>query len=152
MINLWSGTGGVFFFRLRNLMLFPGTEFRAELGNWSKIFSSNLVCNYVIEKWVCQTSLCFYSSFQLVPSYTLLVEVRDMAGQPFGLCTTGTAVIRIEDMNDNAPCFKQMQVSLLKCLLKRGGEKTTSQKKPVFITFLVSWRVVPQWSLTPWDS
>uniref|UniRef100_A0A8B9FTK4 Cadherin domain-containing protein n=1 Tax=Amazona collaria TaxID=241587 RepID=A0A8B9FTK4_9PSIT len=46
---------------------------------------------------------------ELVPSYTLLIEVRDMAGQPFGLCTTGTAVIRIEDMNDNAPCFKQMQ-------------------------------------------
>uniref|UniRef100_A0A672TXF1 Cadherin domain-containing protein n=1 Tax=Strigops habroptila TaxID=2489341 RepID=A0A672TXF1_STRHB len=46
---------------------------------------------------------------ELVPSYTLLVEVRDMAGQPFGLCTTGTAVIRIEDMNDNAPSFRQMQ-------------------------------------------
>ncbi|XP_055656828.1 desmocollin-1 [Falco peregrinus] len=46
---------------------------------------------------------------ELVPSYTLLVEVRDMAGQPFGLCTTGTAVIRIEDTNDNAPSFKQTQ-------------------------------------------
>uniref|UniRef100_A0A663MI56 Cadherin domain-containing protein n=1 Tax=Athene cunicularia TaxID=194338 RepID=A0A663MI56_ATHCN len=46
---------------------------------------------------------------ELVPSYTLLVEVRDMAGQPFGLCTTGTTVIRIEDTNDNAPSFKQMQ-------------------------------------------
>ncbi|XP_010134592.1 PREDICTED: desmocollin-2-like, partial [Buceros rhinoceros silvestris] len=46
---------------------------------------------------------------ELVPQYTLLVEVRDMAGQPFGLCTTGTAVIRIEDVNDNAPTFKQLQ-------------------------------------------
>uniref|UniRef100_A0A8D0EIG7 Cadherin domain-containing protein n=1 Tax=Strix occidentalis caurina TaxID=311401 RepID=A0A8D0EIG7_STROC len=46
---------------------------------------------------------------ELVPSYTLLVEARDMAGQPFGLCTTGTAVIRIEDTNDNAPSFKQTQ-------------------------------------------
>uniref|UniRef100_A0A663E7G6 Cadherin domain-containing protein n=1 Tax=Aquila chrysaetos chrysaetos TaxID=223781 RepID=A0A663E7G6_AQUCH len=46
---------------------------------------------------------------ELVPSYTLLVEVRDMAGQPFGLCTTGTAVIKIEDTNDNAPSFKQLQ-------------------------------------------
>ncbi|KFW12128.1 Desmocollin-1, partial [Fulmarus glacialis] len=46
---------------------------------------------------------------ELVSSYTLLVEVRDMAGQPFGLCTTGTAVIKIEDTNDNAPSFKQIQ-------------------------------------------
>ncbi|NWH50276.1 DSC2 protein, partial [Fregata magnificens] len=46
---------------------------------------------------------------ELVSSYTLLVEVRDMAGQPFGLCTTGTAVIKIEDTNDNAPSFKQTQ-------------------------------------------
>uniref|UniRef100_A0A8C5X1N2 Cadherin domain-containing protein n=1 Tax=Malurus cyaneus samueli TaxID=2593467 RepID=A0A8C5X1N2_9PASS len=46
---------------------------------------------------------------ELVPSYTLLVEVRDMAGQPFGLCTTGTVVIKIEDTNDNAPSFKQIQ-------------------------------------------
>uniref|UniRef100_A0A8D2PA53 Cadherin domain-containing protein n=1 Tax=Zosterops lateralis melanops TaxID=1220523 RepID=A0A8D2PA53_ZOSLA len=46
---------------------------------------------------------------ELVPSYTLLVEVRDMAGQPFGLCTTGTVVIKIEDTNDNAPSFKQLQ-------------------------------------------
>ncbi|XP_010072315.1 PREDICTED: desmocollin-1-like, partial [Pterocles gutturalis] len=46
---------------------------------------------------------------ELVPGYTLLVEVRDMAGQPFGLCTTGTAVIKIEDTNDNAPSFRQLQ-------------------------------------------
>ncbi|OXB81687.1 UNVERIFIED_CONTAM: hypothetical protein H355_008936 [Colinus virginianus] len=46
---------------------------------------------------------------ELVSSYTLLIEVRDMAGQPFGLCTTGTAVIKIEDTNDNAPTFKQIQ-------------------------------------------
>ncbi|XP_032564782.1 desmocollin-1-like isoform X4 [Chiroxiphia lanceolata] len=46
---------------------------------------------------------------ELVPSYTLLVEVRDMAGQPFGLCTTGTVVVKIEDTNDNAPSFKQIQ-------------------------------------------
>ncbi|KAF2985199.1 hypothetical protein EK904_007513, partial [Melospiza melodia maxima] len=46
---------------------------------------------------------------ELVPSYTLLVEVRDMAGQPFGLCTTGTVVVKIEDTNDNAPTFKQLQ-------------------------------------------
>ncbi|XP_075272373.1 desmocollin-2 isoform X2 [Opisthocomus hoazin] len=45
---------------------------------------------------------------ELVSRYTVLVEVRDMAGQPFGLCTTGTAVIKIEDTNDNAPSFKQI--------------------------------------------
>ncbi|NXG28660.1 DSC1 protein, partial [Dromaius novaehollandiae] len=46
---------------------------------------------------------------ELVSKYTLLIEARDMAGQPFGLCTTGTAVITIEDTNDNAPSFKHMQ-------------------------------------------
>ncbi|NWZ23690.1 DSC2 protein, partial [Asarcornis scutulata] len=46
---------------------------------------------------------------ELVSTYTLLVEVRDMGGQPFGLCTTGTVVIKIEDTNDNAPTFKQIQ-------------------------------------------
>ncbi|KFO76749.1 Desmocollin-1, partial [Cuculus canorus] len=44
---------------------------------------------------------------EMSPSYTLLVEVRDMDGQPYGLCTTGTVVIRLEDTNDNAPSFKQ---------------------------------------------
>uniref|UniRef100_A0A8C3BF72 Cadherin domain-containing protein n=1 Tax=Cairina moschata TaxID=8855 RepID=A0A8C3BF72_CAIMO len=46
---------------------------------------------------------------ELVSTYTLFIEVRDMGGQPFGLCTTGTAVIKIEDTNDNAPTFKQIQ-------------------------------------------
>ncbi|XP_015710979.1 desmocollin-2-like isoform X1 [Coturnix japonica] len=46
---------------------------------------------------------------ELVSTYTLLIEVRDMGGEPFGLCTTGTAVIKIEDTNDNAPTFKQLQ-------------------------------------------
>ncbi|NXE47751.1 DSC1 protein, partial [Casuarius casuarius] len=46
---------------------------------------------------------------ELVSKYTLLIEARDMAGQPFGLCTTGTAVITIEDTNDNAPSFNHMQ-------------------------------------------
>uniref|UniRef100_A0A8D0H6T6 Cadherin domain-containing protein n=1 Tax=Sphenodon punctatus TaxID=8508 RepID=A0A8D0H6T6_SPHPU len=35
----------------------------------------------------------------------LLIEARDMAGQPFGLCTTGTASIELKDVNDNAPYF-----------------------------------------------
>ncbi|KAK2511905.1 desmocollin-1 [Columba guinea] len=41
--------------------------------------------------------------------YLLLIEARDMAGQPFGLCTTGTVTVRIEDTNDNAPSFRQTQ-------------------------------------------
>ncbi|KFW89374.1 Desmocollin-1, partial [Phalacrocorax carbo] len=41
--------------------------------------------------------------------YNLAMEVRDMNGQSFGLCSTGTVVIRIQDTNDNAPCFKQTQ-------------------------------------------
>ncbi|XP_054841471.1 desmocollin-1-like isoform X2 [Eublepharis macularius] len=38
-----------------------------------------------------------------VEQYELLIEARDMGGQTFGLCTTGTAVIQIQDRNDHAP-------------------------------------------------
>ncbi|XP_048363876.1 desmocollin-1-like isoform X2 [Sphaerodactylus townsendi] len=44
-----------------------------------------------------------------VEQYVLLIEARDMAGQPFGLCTTGTAVIELQDRNDHAPmCDKSL--------------------------------------------
>ncbi|XP_061453671.1 desmocollin-2-like isoform X2 [Rhineura floridana] len=38
-----------------------------------------------------------------IQQFTILVEARDMGGQPFGLCTTGTVVIQVEDTNDHAP-------------------------------------------------
>ncbi|XP_070603792.1 desmocollin-2-like isoform X2 [Erythrolamprus reginae] len=38
-----------------------------------------------------------------IDTYTLLVEARDMFGQSFGLCNTGTAVIKVEDTNDHPP-------------------------------------------------
>ncbi|XP_077208653.1 desmocollin-1 isoform X2 [Paroedura picta] len=40
---------------------------------------------------------------EAVEQYMLLIEARDMGGQPFGLCSTGTAVIQIQDRNDHAP-------------------------------------------------
>nr|XP_006127264.1 desmocollin-1 isoform X1 [Pelodiscus sinensis] len=40
-----------------------------------------------------------------IAKHTLLIEVRDMGGQPFGLCNTATAVITVGDINDNAPIF-----------------------------------------------
>ncbi|XP_015270053.1 PREDICTED: desmocollin-1-like isoform X2 [Gekko japonicus] len=40
---------------------------------------------------------------EAVNEYVLLIEARDMGGQPFGLCTTGTAVIQLQDRNDHAP-------------------------------------------------
>lgn len=46
-----------------------------------------------------------------------------MGGQPFGLCTTGTAIIKIEDTNDNAPTFKQIQVSFHKLSVKSKIDK-----------------------------
>ncbi|KAG6933657.1 desmocollin-1 [Chelydra serpentina] len=42
---------------------------------------------------------------ETTPKHTLHVEVRDMAGQPFGLCNTGTVVVKVADINDNAPYF-----------------------------------------------
>nr|XP_020664453.1 desmocollin-1-like isoform X1 [Pogona vitticeps] len=38
-----------------------------------------------------------------VDKFLVLIEARDMAGQRFGLCSTGTAVIQVEDINDHAP-------------------------------------------------
>ncbi|XP_008827058.1 desmocollin-1 isoform X2 [Nannospalax galili] len=40
-------------------------------------------------------------------TYRLVMEVRDMGGQPFGLFTTGTITISLEDENDNSPYFTQ---------------------------------------------
>ncbi|GAB1301473.1 Desmocollin-1 [Apodemus speciosus] len=40
-------------------------------------------------------------------TYQLVMEVRDMGGQPFGLFTTGTITISLEDENDNSPYFTQ---------------------------------------------
>ncbi|XP_066480522.1 desmocollin-1-like [Tiliqua scincoides] len=40
---------------------------------------------------------------EVITTYIVLVEARDMGGQAFGLCNTGTAVIQIEDTNDHAP-------------------------------------------------
>ncbi|XP_008259396.2 desmocollin-1 isoform X1 [Oryctolagus cuniculus] len=40
-------------------------------------------------------------------TYQLVMEVRDMGGQPFGLCNTGTITISLEDENDNSPYFTE---------------------------------------------
>ncbi|KAK7811161.1 hypothetical protein U0070_004704 [Myodes glareolus] len=40
-------------------------------------------------------------------TYKLVMEVRDMGGQPFGLFNTGTITISLEDENDNSPYFTQ---------------------------------------------
>ncbi|KAM5221992.1 desmocollin-1 [Ctenodactylus gundi] len=40
-------------------------------------------------------------------TYKLVMEVRDMGGQQFGLFTTGTITISLEDENDNSPYFTQ---------------------------------------------
>uniref|UniRef100_A0AAR2JFH0 Cadherin domain-containing protein n=1 Tax=Pygocentrus nattereri TaxID=42514 RepID=A0AAR2JFH0_PYGNA len=41
-----------------------------------------------------------------VPQYTLIIQATDMEGNPmYGLSNTATAVIRVEDVNDNPPEF-----------------------------------------------
>ncbi|XP_053322205.1 desmocollin-3-like [Spea bombifrons] len=44
---------------------------------------------------------------EVLDTYVLIIEVRDMGGQPFGLSSTGTASITVLDINDNAPEFTQ---------------------------------------------
>ncbi|KAB0397336.1 hypothetical protein E2I00_007804, partial [Balaenoptera physalus] len=45
-------------------------------------------------------------------TYKLIMEVRDMGGQPFGLFNTGTITISLEDENDNSPCFTETSVKV----------------------------------------
>ncbi|KAM6218760.1 desmocollin-1 isoform 2-T2 [Rhynchocyon petersi] len=40
-------------------------------------------------------------------TYTLIMEVRDMGGQPFGLFSTGSVTISLLDENDNSPMFTE---------------------------------------------
>ncbi|XP_075388992.1 desmocollin-1 [Tenrec ecaudatus] len=40
-------------------------------------------------------------------TYQLIMEVRDMGGQPFGLFNTGTITISLLDENDNSPYFTE---------------------------------------------
>ncbi|KAM5305039.1 desmocollin-2-like isoform 1-T1 [Glossophaga mutica] len=42
---------------------------------------------------------------ELIDKYQLQIKVQDMNGQPFGLYTTATCIIQIEDVNDNLPTF-----------------------------------------------
>lgn len=49
------------------------------------------------------TTLTSQLDREIVGQHLLLIEVRDMAGQPFGLCNTGTVTVTVGDINDNAP-------------------------------------------------
>ncbi|XP_006899610.1 PREDICTED: desmocollin-2 isoform X2 [Elephantulus edwardii] len=42
---------------------------------------------------------------ELIDKYHLKIKVQDMDGQPFGLQTTSSCIINIEDVNDNLPTF-----------------------------------------------
>ncbi|XP_006835187.1 PREDICTED: desmocollin-2 [Chrysochloris asiatica] len=42
---------------------------------------------------------------ELIDKYQLKIKVQDMDGQNFGLQTTSTCIINIEDVNDNLPTF-----------------------------------------------
>ncbi|XP_058896251.1 desmocollin-2-like isoform X2 [Kogia breviceps] len=42
---------------------------------------------------------------ELIDKYQLKIKVQDMDGQYFGLQTTATCIINIEDVNDNLPTF-----------------------------------------------
>ncbi|XP_007951636.1 desmocollin-1 [Orycteropus afer afer] len=44
---------------------------------------------------------------ELCDTYKLIMEVRDMGGQPFGLFNTGTITISLLDENDNSPTFTE---------------------------------------------
>ncbi|XP_061453707.1 desmocollin-2-like isoform X3 [Rhineura floridana] len=44
---------------------------------------------------------------ETISEYKLQIEARDMGGQEFGLCTTAEVIIKIGDVNDNAPQLVQ---------------------------------------------
>lgn len=69
--------------------------------------------------------------FQVITTYILLIEARDMGGQAFGLCNTGTAVIQVEDANDHAPMCEHTTVCVLFC-------KLVCSMYHIFSPFLIS--------------
>lgn len=50
---------------------------------------------------------------QVVAVYNLTLQVADMSGE--GLTATASAIISLDDVNDNAPEFTRDQVLLLPC-------------------------------------
>ncbi|NP_001099631.2 desmocollin-1 precursor [Rattus norvegicus] len=76
-------------------------------------------------------------------TYKLVMEVRDMGGQPFGLFTTGTITISLEDENDNSPCFTQssyfaevdenrIDVEILRMMVQDQDLPNTPHSKAVY--------------------
>ncbi|XP_004606094.1 desmocollin-1 [Sorex araneus] len=53
------------------------------------------------------TTLTPFLDREKCDTYQLIMEVRDMAGQSFGLFNTGTITISLEDENDNSPYFTE---------------------------------------------
>ncbi|KAM9224333.1 desmocollin-2 isoform 1-T1 [Dugong dugon] len=51
------------------------------------------------------TTTSFQLDRELIDRYQLKIKVQDMNGQYFGLQTTSTCIINIEDVNDNLPTF-----------------------------------------------
>ncbi|KAL1773504.1 desmocollin-1 isoform X1 [Sigmodon hispidus] len=80
---------------------------------------------------------------QKCDTYQLVMEVRDMGGQPFGLFTTGTITISLEDENDNPPYFTQtsytteveenrIDVEILRMMVQDQDLPNTPHSKAVY--------------------
>ncbi|XP_057554078.1 desmocollin-1 isoform X2 [Hippopotamus amphibius kiboko] len=76
-------------------------------------------------------------------TYKLVMEVRDMGGQPFGLFNTGTITISLEDENDNSPCFTEnsyfaeveenrIDVEILRMVVRDQDLPNTPHSKAVY--------------------
>nr|CAA72045.1 MDSC3a [Mus musculus] len=53
------------------------------------------------------TTVSHYMDREVVDKYKLIMKVQDMNGQFFGLISTSTCIITVQDSNDNAPTFRQ---------------------------------------------
>ncbi|XP_021091648.2 desmocollin-3 isoform X2 [Mesocricetus auratus] len=53
------------------------------------------------------TTISHYLDREVIDKYTLIMKVQDMNGQFFGLISTSTCIITVQDSNDNAPTFRQ---------------------------------------------
>lgn len=53
------------------------------------------------------TTVSHYMDREVVDKYKLILKVQDMNGQFFGLISTSTCIITVQDSNDNAPTFRQ---------------------------------------------
>ncbi|XP_006899612.1 PREDICTED: desmocollin-1 isoform X2 [Elephantulus edwardii] len=90
------------------------------------------------------TALTSLLDREVCDTYKIIMEVRDMGGQPFGLFNTGTITISLLDENDNSPVFTEtsyyaeveenrIDVEILRMSVRDNDLPNTPHSKAVYM-------------------